>query len=265
MTKSTHQHNSAQCKESLDKPPKDLARQGGLFSVIISEVMDSPFLPPGAKLLYTKISGLCNREGYCWATNKFLSEELFKSPCTIKRWLRILQDQGLILVHLDLCDKGVARKIFLQIGIKEKFKSDQKCTHLNPSREKPPQHIVRSDHFCTEGRVKNDPCINIILEEEEEEERPIGFGFRSSRKEAPEITEPQAQEAFEILTEYPEVSDAEANELVAKYTLEEIETQLKKIKLWAKTHGPIFQWVPTLRKFLLKAYGARNRCSALRQ
>lgn len=262
MTKSTNQHNSAQHKEIFDKPPANLSRQGGMFSVIIAEVMDSPFLPPGAKLLYTKISGLCNREGYCWATNKFLADELFKSTCTIKRWLRILQDQGLIVVQLDLCDKGVARKIFLQIGIKEKFKSDQNCTYPKPSRKMPSQHIVRSDHFCTEGGVKNDPCNNIILEEEEDEDPVSAFGFAAPKP--PLISRATADESFEQLCELPGISSQVAANIATRYTPKEIVAQVTKIsKLQEKSH-----YIPDKGAWLItalrNAYGVRKPCPSLR-
>ena len=259
MQKSTNQHNSTQHKESLDSQP-----HRGFFAFIPAHVRDARELSAQAKLIYAEITALTHEKGYCWASNARFASILGVSIRSIKRWMAELRDAGFIEIRIDRFDYRQQRKIYPSLEFQEKFRVGQICPTPHSSRENAStdnrQGVTRMAHRRdTDGPLKN----TYILEEEEE--RPVGFGFRSSRKESPEIIESQAQEAFEILTEYPEVSDVEANDIVARYTLEEIETQLKKIKLWSKRHGPVLQWTSTLRKFLLQAYGARNRCNVRRQ
>ena len=46
------------------------------YAVIPAKVLMDEGLRPNAKLLYAKISNLCNLKGYCWATNEELTEGL---------------------------------------------------------------------------------------------------------------------------------------------------------------------------------------------
>lgn len=255
MTKSTHQSNSAQHKESLDEKPGAIigwAKQRSQvpFSQVANEFARSQTLSVNciAILLYL----MSHRDD--WEIRTLQLKKHFKG--------RIGQESVYKALR-EACDAGYMRLFSVKEGnlLRRRYEFDRSPIF----KESFPHHGFRDPGSQDlEGHDAGHIEKNTILEEEEEE-RPIGFGFRSSRKEAPEIIEPQAQEAFEILTEYPEVSDVEANDIVSRYTLEEIETQLKKIKVWSKRHGPILQWAETLRKFLLKAYGARNRCSAVRQ
>lgn len=260
MTKSNHQHNSAQHKESLDSQP-----HRGFFAFIPAHVRDARELSPYAKLLYAEISALTHERGYCWASNARFASILNVCTRSIKNWMRELRDHGFIEVQIDRHDFREQRKIWLSIENKEKFRVGTAVPTPHSSRENASTDNRQGGNGGAHRWERACPLKNTSILEEEEEERPVGFGFRSSRKEAPEIKTEEAQEAFEILTEYPEVSDADANDLVASYTLNEITTQLKKIKLWSKSHGPVLQWIPTLRKFLIKAYGARNRCIVRRQ
>jgi hypothetical protein len=259
MQKSTDHSNSAQHKESLDSQP-----HRGFFAFIPAHVRDSRELSPYAKLLYAEISALTHERGYCWASNARFASILNVCTRSIKNWMRELRDHGFIEVQIDRHDFREQRKIWLSLENKEKFRVGTAVPTPHSSRENDSTNNRQGGNGGAHRWERACPLKNTYILEEEEE-RPVGFGFRSSRKESPEIIESQAQEAFEILTEYPEVSDVEANDIVARYTLEEIETQLKKIKLWSKRHGPVLQWTSTLRKFLLQAYGARNRCNVRRQ
>ena len=44
------------------------------YSIIPAEIRYDPDLPPNAKLLYSEITSLCNKEGYCYASNKYFSK-----------------------------------------------------------------------------------------------------------------------------------------------------------------------------------------------
>lgn len=62
-----------------------------------------------AKLLYGDISLLCHSKGYCFATNKFLADNLGVTNRTITRLLSELVKNELIII--DYCCNN--RKIFI--------------------------------------------------------------------------------------------------------------------------------------------------------
>lgn len=66
---------------------------------------DSNKLPHGAKLLYTYIIALSNKEGYCYASNDHFSLKLGISKRSLSRYFTILIDLDFISVTLKPDDK----------------------------------------------------------------------------------------------------------------------------------------------------------------
>ena len=68
----------------------------GYYAVIPANVRYDKKLPANAKLLYGEITALCNKEGYCWATNEYFAELYATSEKTVSRWIKILKDRKFI-------------------------------------------------------------------------------------------------------------------------------------------------------------------------
>ena len=68
----------------------------GYFSVIPADVRYDVELCPNAKLLYGEITALCNKEGYCWATNKYFSRLYQVSTVAVSTWINQLVKKGYI-------------------------------------------------------------------------------------------------------------------------------------------------------------------------
>jgi len=66
------------------------------YAVIPAEVRYDETLPPNAKLLYGEISALCNKEGYCWATNAYFAKLYKSTNVTVSRWFSALERAGYI-------------------------------------------------------------------------------------------------------------------------------------------------------------------------
>lgn len=64
------------------------------FAVITGPVLDDRALSDSAKLLYGRITSLTDREGYCWASNKALSELTGCGERTISRLVAQLEERG---------------------------------------------------------------------------------------------------------------------------------------------------------------------------
>ena len=72
----------------------------GYYSVIPATVLYNKELKANEKLLYAIITSLACKEGYCFASNKYLAEKLDVNPKTISSWISDLKDRGFIIVEL---------------------------------------------------------------------------------------------------------------------------------------------------------------------
>jgi len=71
------------------------------FSLIPSGIMEKKDLSDGSKLTYALILGLSNRNGYCFASNRYLCDSRNCSLSTIQRQLAELKDKGCITVEVN--------------------------------------------------------------------------------------------------------------------------------------------------------------------
>ena len=56
-------------------------------------------IPANAKLLYGEITALCNKEGYCWASNRYFAELYSVHKNSIGRLIGILKEKGFITLE----------------------------------------------------------------------------------------------------------------------------------------------------------------------
>ena len=66
------------------------------YAVIPATVRYDSKLPPNAKLLYGEITALCNKEGYCWASNNYFAKLYNVSTRSISAWINALCQRGYI-------------------------------------------------------------------------------------------------------------------------------------------------------------------------
>ena len=72
----------------------------GDYSVIPATILYNKELKANEKLLYAMITSLACKEGYCFASNKYLAEKLDVNPKTVSSWISDLRDKGFITVEL---------------------------------------------------------------------------------------------------------------------------------------------------------------------
>ncbi|MCH3989856.1 MAG: helix-turn-helix domain-containing protein [Lactobacillus sp.] len=82
--------------ETFQKPRnKDGTLKPSYYSITPASVRYAK-INPGAKLLYGEITALSNSEGYCWAANAYFAKLYDTDKSTIKRWLRQLEELGVL-------------------------------------------------------------------------------------------------------------------------------------------------------------------------
>ena len=80
------------------------------YAVIPAIVRYDKDLTDKAKLLYGEITCLCNKEGYCFATNNYFSNLYNCTPRAIQFTLSKLQEKGYIKI---IVENNYQRKIYL--------------------------------------------------------------------------------------------------------------------------------------------------------
>ena len=90
--------------------------QSSYFSILTADVRYDPRLSDFAKLLYSDITALCNKKGYCDATNDYFATQFGKSKRTISATVTALADAGYITIEVERAanNEVICRKIWVQ-------------------------------------------------------------------------------------------------------------------------------------------------------
>jgi hypothetical protein len=99
------------------------------WSILPADVRYCKKITANAKILYTEITALSSKEGYCWATNKYFADLYKVSEVSISTWVSSLVDQNYITSEMSKSPTGSRRKLrtnTAQGGHKENFKGGHK-------------------------------------------------------------------------------------------------------------------------------------------
>lgn len=103
----------------------------GYYAIIPADVRYNKNLSQGSKLLYGEITALCNKEGYCWASNSYFADLYGCVPQTISNWIQELISERFIRTE-NFPEKGNLRHIYLNLTRnQESFDFDSKTTIQN--------------------------------------------------------------------------------------------------------------------------------------
>ena len=151
----------------------------GYYAVIPATVLFNERLKPNEKLLYALITALSNKEGYCYASNKYLGEKLGVDPVTVSRWITDLRRNNYVFVDIMRNEKKeiIKRKknpnqqpnrLKNQEGIDEKVKDnniiDNNINTHTVSKEKFNENVFLYDYEYKKlleeyGENKTKKCI----------------------------------------------------------------------------------------------------------
>lgn len=123
----------------------------GFFVILPSDILDDNNISSSAKIFYGRIMSLTHKEGYCYATNKYLAEKCKTNERNISNWLKILKDQMYIFCEYVKNEKGeiVLRKIFTR----ETYKRNNTKNFTTPPYNTPYQTM--SDPLTENGKYNN--------------------------------------------------------------------------------------------------------------
>lgn len=87
--------------------------EANYYAVIPADIRYDDDLIPSAKLLYGEITALCNKKGYCWATNEHFAKLYKTSEKTISRWVKNLEEKGYLATTVQTFryNDGTVKKV----------------------------------------------------------------------------------------------------------------------------------------------------------
>ncbi len=105
------------------------------WGILPANVRYDKTIPAGAKVLYSELSALCNKEGYCWASNGYFAELYDVGKMTISTWIKKLSNAGYIKIEYNNKDKNnTYRKIYTALS-KKLDKNKERKTFTPPTLE----------------------------------------------------------------------------------------------------------------------------------
>jgi len=72
----------------------ELLREPSYYAIIPASVRYDPELRASAKLLYGELTALCDKTGFCWASNKYFAELYSLTDRTVERLFQELEKRG---------------------------------------------------------------------------------------------------------------------------------------------------------------------------
>lgn len=89
------------------------------FGIIPATVRYDKSLKANAKLLYSELTCLSEKDGYCYASNNYFAKLYEVDPSSISKWLKQLADKGYIKIEYKYNGKECTeRKIFINTNAK---------------------------------------------------------------------------------------------------------------------------------------------------
>ena len=102
-----------------------------LFSYVPKYIYRTKELTPEDKLIAERIIYLCKKEGFCWITNRSLSEIYNIKIETVSRHIKRLEKIGLIKCHYEKNNKNTRRIIYLVNNVWDKYHTSNKSFNQN--------------------------------------------------------------------------------------------------------------------------------------
>lgn len=150
--------------------------QPSYYSITPAIVRYDKDLPPNAKLLYGEITALCNKEGYCWAKNRYFAELYSVTITSVSTWISKLADKQYVrIVTEKQDDNSEMRKIYITdpfniplIAIKENLNTHLKNfngvanNNLTPIQENlnPYNTTTNTKNNTTNNKESDEPTID---------------------------------------------------------------------------------------------------------
>jgi len=198
------------------------------YSVIPANVRYCKNLEPNAKLLYGEITALCNKEGYCWASNKYFADLYDVDESSVKRWIKSLQDENFIVIETERKGFKLNRKIYLSqiISTKAHFRA--------PEGSKISPRGLKNELY---NNTSNNTSINISPKGESDFVAPPEKKSSIEKEKKEKKASPAKTVCREKHGEHVLLSQDEYAKLVERYGKENLDDMIEEINLGIESKG----------------------------
>ena len=123
------------------------------YGILTADVRYHDKLSPFEKLLYSDITALTNKNGYCNASNKYFSKVFNKSISTISRAISNLSDNNIIesILIRDNNNEIVQRKIYLKQTVRIPMGENE----YTPMFKNDDRGIRKNDQYNNTSNINN--------------------------------------------------------------------------------------------------------------
>ena len=128
------------------------------YSIITADVRYDKRLKPNEKLLFSEITALSNKRGYCNASNNYLAQLYDVTTVTVSNWVNHLKDRGYIDVEMIYVGKQIKeRRIFVNsTPIKEKVEAPIKNNCKEGIKKKVKENNTRYNNTSKNNQLEED-------------------------------------------------------------------------------------------------------------
>ena len=170
-----------------------MAENPHYYAIIPAKVRYDKELCLGARMLYGEITALCNKEGYCWATNKYFAELYAISIGTASVWINSLVKKGYISSEIIYDAKQVVgrhlRIVLIEQGGPPKIQDtpNDNSVHNNNNINNKKEITNNTKVLLTQSVSKEEP-IRENFNTKDIKREDIDMLFSLPKKELPDYT-----------------------------------------------------------------------------
>lgn len=162
--------------------------QPSYYSILTADIRYDKRLKNHAdeKILFSEITALSNKYGFCTASNKYFAELYDRSTTTISRWINHLKKLGYLIVQMDYENNQIKqRRVYPQTDSKNSIKDDEGIlTDDNtPSHSKQEGIVVADKGGILTDDKDNITSINNTSINSHDEDEPANEVFKMYSQE----------------------------------------------------------------------------------
>lgn len=128
------------------------------YAILPASVRYDDRLTASAKILYAEITALSEREGYCWARNKYFAELYGRQETTVSAWISQLKEYG----HIEIEGGGQSRKMWPVSDIRKNQKRTFGLNGKNLS-EKSEGRTIRINNTSEQEKGTNESDFDFFI------------------------------------------------------------------------------------------------------
>lgn len=201
----------------------------GYYSIIPATILYNRDLKANQKILYAVITSLSNKEGYCFASNKYLAGKLNVGANTVSGWITDLRRKNLVQVELIRNDKQeiIQRRIYIK-DIPYNFYKEYPYTKKEEEGilQKGEENNIINNNISTHTLSKTQYQDKVFLYAYEYEDLVEKYGQVKANKCIEELSLYKKSKGVEYASDY---------DTIKRWVIDRVEGQKRKPNKFRKT------------------------------